>query len=53
MATYNKTDIAHLKWKLIEKDKLSVIEAEKRIEELLFWMKKSKLRKTKLKNGGQ
>ena len=34
---YSKQELSHLKWKLINKDGLSVLEAEKRIDGMLAW----------------
>jgi len=47
MGNYRKTDIAHLKYKLINNEGLSVAEADKRIDELVAWMKKNKTKKQK------
>jgi len=43
-----KTELLHLKWRLMNQDGLSSEEAEKRIEEIKEWDKKIKMEK---KNG--
>jgi len=42
MRIYKKSEIAHLKWKLIHQDGLSPSQAQKRIEKMRKWLEKHK-----------